>query len=327
MSVLVVIPTLNEAVHIASVIAGVRAEVAALNGRIVVTDGGSTDGTRDIVAGIAARDEGVVLMDNPDRYQGAGINRAQQVEGDGYEWMIRLDAHSAYPEGYCRTLVEEARETGAASVVVSMLAEGRTPMQRLVAEAQNSRFGNGASAHRNATGGRWVDHGHHALMRLDAFRAMGGYAPGFTHNEDAELDFRLTRAGYRIWLTGRTYVTYFPRAALGPLMRQYFNFGRGRRRNLAKNGQRPALRQVVVAALAPSLLLSVLSWLHPVFALPLLLWVVGCIVAGVLIMRDTGRAASLLAGPIAGTMHLAWSLGYWRQALSPVRGNTRKEFT
>ena len=41
--------------------------------------------------------------------------------------------------------------------------------------------------------GHWADHGHHALMRISAFRAVGGYDESFSHNEDAELDYRLGR--------------------------------------------------------------------------------------------------------------------------------------
>ena len=41
-------------------------------------------------------------------------------------------------------------------------------------------------------------------MRIAAFRAVGGYDESFSHNEDAELDYRLRQAGYRIWMTDKT---------------------------------------------------------------------------------------------------------------------------
>jgi hypothetical protein len=68
---------------------------------------------------------------------------------------------------------------------------------------------------------------------------VGGYDPDFAHNEDAELDHSLRAAGYDIWLTGRTAITYFPRRTLPALARQYFNFGRGRAANLIKHRTRP----------------------------------------------------------------------------------------
>src|SRR5690606_34917101 len=129
--------------------------------------------------------------------------------GNGAEWLLRLDAHSAYPADYGDLLLAEARRMEADSVVVSMHAEGDGFLQRVIAEAQNSRIGNGGSAHRLAGQGAWVEHGHHALMRIRAFRAVGGYDESFSHNEDAELDRRLIAAGHRIWLTGRTRLIYF----------------------------------------------------------------------------------------------------------------------
>ena len=313
---LIVIPALNEARHIDGVLTFAAAFAARVNGLVVVADGGSHDATCDIVRRRAAADPMIRLIDNPGRLQSAGVNLAVDRFGNGAEWLLRLDAHSDYPADYGDVLLAEAQRTGADSVVVTMHAEGQGFLQQVIAEAQNSRLGNGGSAHRLAGGGAWVDHGHHALMRIDAFRAVGGYDARFSHNEDAELDHRLTVAGYRIWLTGRTRLTYFPRARLGPLIRQYFNFGRGRARNLQKNGTRPAARQAVVAMLAPAAALVVLAPFGAVFALPLLLWLLACLAGGVMIALQTGRPRGLVAGLVAGTMHMAWSAGFWREWLS-----------
>lgn len=320
---LIVIPTLNEAAHIGPLLQGLLPFAERRAARIVVADGGSTDGTPGIVRDLAARSSRILLLHNPDRLQSAAVNHAVAAHGAGADWLLRLDAHSSYPPDYGDVLLDEAQASGADAVVVSMLATGFAPLQSVIALAQNSRLGNGGAAHRNATAGRWVDHGHHALMRLAAFRAVGGYDPQFSHNEDAELDHRLRAAGHRIWLTAATQVTYFPRRTLSALMRQYFNFGRGRARNLRKHRIWPGPRQAVVAALAPLLALAVLAPLAPVFALPLLLWGLGCLTGGLWIggasQLGAGRSAparlwrGVQAGVVAGLMHLAWSAGFWAQ--------------
>ena len=153
-------------------------------------------------------------------------------------------------------------------------------------------------------------------MRIAAFRGVGGYDEGFSHNEDAELDRRLTGAGHRIWLTGRTRLTYFPRASFGPLVRQYYNFGRGRAKNLVKHHARPAARQAVVAMLAPAAALVLLAPFSAWFALPLVLWLLACLGGGLAIALQTKRPEGLLAGLAAGVMHMAWSAGFWRQWLA-----------
>ncbi|MEE2859440.1 MAG: glycosyltransferase family 2 protein [Pseudomonadota bacterium] len=323
---LIVIPTLNEAAHIADVLASVCGFPAAGQAMIVVADGGSTDATRDIVRRAAVQDARIRLIDNPGRLQSAAVNLAVAQFGDQAEWLLRMDAHSHYPQDFADALLAEAAATGADSVVVSMDARGDGFWQKAIAAAQNSRLGNGGSAHRLAGRGAWVDHGHHALMRISAFRAVGGYDEAFSHNEDAELDHRLRQAGFRIWLTGRTRLVYVPRSSLAPLMRQYQAFGRGRRRNLSKHGARPGMRQAVVALLAPALALAVLAPFAWIFTLPLLGWVAICLAGGIAIALAERSLTGLPAGFFAGAMHLAWSVGFWREWLAgrrPSEGRLR----
>jgi GT2 family glycosyltransferase len=315
---LIVVPALNEATHIAAVLAGLIPFARRTGAQIVVADGGSTDGTRGIVRQMA-RDEPLIhLIDNPARLQGAGINLAVRTFGDAADWLLRIDAHSAYPPDYCDRLLSEAGKTGADAVVVSMKAVGQGPLQRLIAVAQNSRLGNGGAAHRSAPEGRWVDHGHHALMRIAAFRAVGGYDESFSHNEDAELDHRLRTAGHRLWLTAETGLDYFPRRTLGSLLAQYFRFGRGRARNILKHRAGLGIRQAAVAALAPLVLLAPLTPLQPVFALPLAAWLLACFIGGVALAVAGRQPQAVLSGFIAGAMHLAWSAGFWAQTVPAV---------
>jgi succinoglycan biosynthesis protein ExoA len=314
-AVLIVIPTLNEAAHIGAVIDGLLPFATRSGARIVVADGGSTDGTQDIVAIRPS----VTLLHNPARLQAAAVNLAVERFGGDADWLIRIDAHAEYPADFCDVLLDEAALTGADSVVVGMNAVGQGVWQAAIAAAQNSRFGNGGAAHRMAPVGRFVDHGHHALMRIATFRAVGGYDPAFSHNEDAELDRRLRAAGARIWLTAATRITYFPRRSLGALVRQYFRFGRGRAQNILKHRSRPGLRQMVVIALAPALALAVLTPLHGVFAIPLLIWALACMAAGMMIARVTGDLRGLLAGVAAGMMHAAWSAGFWSRLAGGMR--------
>ena len=49
---------------------------------------------------------------------------------------------------------------------------------------------------------------------------------------------------------------------------------------------------------------------------PLLL---ACLAGGAGIAVQTGRAAGILSGFVAGSMHMAWSVGFWRQWLAPRR--------
>ena len=316
---LIVVPCLDEEAHVGALIDAFSEQARQLDARIVVADGGSRDRTREIVAERAAGGAPVTLIDNGKRIQSAAVNTAVAQFGDDARYLIRIDAHALYPDDYCRRLVDEAEHTGADSVVVAMKTLGRGPFQRAAAAAQNSRLGNGGSKHRQGAAGCWVDHGHHALMRIEAFRSVGGYDETFSHNEDAELDFRLRRAGCRIWLTDRTVMSYFPRDTAAGLFRQYIAYGRGRARNVLKHRITPRLRQLLPLAIAPVLAgatLAVFNWMAVV---PALLWALICIGYGASVAIHERKAYGALIGICAMIMHFAWSLGFWLQLLAGRR--------
>lgn len=314
---LIIVPTLDEARHIGPLLDALLVEAEALDARIVVADGGSSDGTPDIVARKAMTTPRIALIHNPRRIQSAALNLAVAGFGDGMDYLIRIDAHGSYPANYCRVLVAEAEERGVAGVVVPMTTVGHAAFQRAVATAQNSPIGTGGSAHRTGKQSGPVDHGHHALMRIDPFRAVGGYDESFRFNEDAELDYRLRLAGNVIWLTDRTGMTYYPRATMAGLFRQYFGYGGGRARNILKHRMRPRLRQMAPLAILPVVLLAGLSILHWAFLVPLTLWGIGCIALGMHAARkyDPQQDMPLMFSPLVGCaamiMHLAWSSGFW----------------
>jgi succinoglycan biosynthesis protein ExoA len=222
--------------------------------------------------------------------------------------------------------VEEAGATGADSVVVGMRTVGMTCFQRAVAAAQNSWLGTGGSGHRTRAVPGYVDHGHHALMRISAFRAAGGYDETFTHNEDAELDLRLREKGFRIWLTDRVGLVYFPRDTVGALFRQYRNYGRGRARTQLKHRARPRIRQMLPALVLPAATAALLAapvgivqgepgW--TVVATPALGWIAACGLGGLALAAMRGERCAVFAGPAAAVMHLAWSTGFWSGLLRP----------
>lgn len=318
MNLIAVIPCLNEAAHLDGLLRQMLADPAI--DLMVVADGGSTDGSRRIVENIARHDPRVRLIDNPARIQSAGINRAVAEHGRDYYWLLRIDAHCRYPVNYASTLLRVADAQSASAVVVPMLTQGKSGFQLAVATAQNSVLGTGGSAHRHLGQGRFVDHGHHALIRLDLFQRIGGYCEAMPCNEDAELDHRQTLEGGRIWLEPAAAIIYFPRTQPLALWRQYYRYGVGRARNLLRHRMRPHLRQLAPLAVPAAVSLMPLTALHPVFALPTIAWFVLCLTLGALVGVRQGGGWRIAAGVAAAIMHAAWAFGFLAELIRHPQG-------
>jgi succinoglycan biosynthesis protein ExoA len=314
---------LNESKNIRSILETLAIEAEELNATILVIDGGSTDGTQAITSQIMATNGRIELLDNPKRIQSAALNLAARHVETTADYLIRVDAHGEYPADYCRVLVEEASSTGADSVVVAMVTKGHGLFQKATATAQNSRLGTGGSKHRVGAIGHWVDHGHHALMRVRSFLAVGGYDEEFSHNEDAELDYRLTLAGYRIWMTDRTGMVYFPRSQPSRLFSQYRGYGSGRARNIFKHHIIPKPRQMIPLVVAPAVILALLLPLHWVFSVPFFVWLVVCLGSGAFAYLQSRDASALLSGVSSMIMHFAWSVGFWSHTFTHAVRRTR----
>jgi len=313
---IVVIPCLNEERYIESTLSRFMAEPPETVRKIVVADGGSTDRTLAIVAACAQHDDRITILHNERRVQSSGVNRAVERYGDLAPYLIRVDAHADYPARYCATLLRAQAESGAQSVVVSMIAKGTSCFQTAAAAAQNSRLGNGGSAHRMAAEGRFVDHGHHALMEVKAFRAVGGYDEAFSHNEDAELDTRLCLAGARIYLCAGADITYYPRKSPLALFNQYRNFGRGRAMNIARHRSRPKLRQLIPIMVGPAVCVALLTPVSSIFAVPALCWAAASFVLGAIEGVRQRHLCAGAAGCAAMLMHLGFSVGFVVEVLS-----------
>jgi len=310
---LVIVPCLDEAPHIEGVLQRLlHDQTPGLKLRVVVADGGSQDGTPDIVQALARNEPRLQLVNNPARIQSAAINLAVRRFGREADVLVRCDAHAEYPENYCARLVETLARTEADAVVVPLDSKGETPLQKAIAWVSNSRIGTGGSAHRAGHVSGFVDHGHHAAFRMRSFRLAGGYDQSFTHNEDAELDCRQRALGARIYLDSELRVGYSPRKTLPALYRQYFKYGEGRSRTVRRHPHSLRLRQLAVPghlALSAVALLAT-PWTAWLLTWPVVYLAVVCAVCCQLALRQR-QACALLGVAAALTMHTAWALGFF----------------
>jgi len=263
-TVTVAMPCLDEARYIESCLESVLAQdYPADRLEILVADGGSKDGTRELVSRFAARDPRVRLVDNRARFQAAGMNAAIRLaRGDV---IVRMDVHCDYAPDFVRKCVEVLKRTGADNVGGAARARARTAFQQALCAALDSPLGVGGSAYRSSNREGYVDTVFPGAFPRRVFEQVGLFDPGAVTNEDAELNQRIIAAGGKVYLSREIVVHYYPRESFGALARQYFRYGRGRARTLLKHRKLLSLRPVIPAAMvAGGVVLLATAHLQPI---------------------------------------------------------------
>ena len=228
----ILVPVLDEAAHVRDAVATMCEQRFDGSLEVLLIDGGSTDGTREVLADLARADPRIVLLDNPARRTPNALNIGLGAARG--EYVVRMDAHSAYPPTYVRDGVARLQRGDVAWVAGPQVPAGTDRWSRRVASALASAYGRGAS-------NRWGRTGEDGVARSDEFdldtgvfcgvwrradlEAWGGWDEGWPINQDSELAARVLAAGGRIVCLPEMAARYVPRNSLPALARQYFRYG------------------------------------------------------------------------------------------------------
>lgn len=317
-----VMPVLNERDYLRRAVETVLAQDVEGPTELILALAPSVDGTTELARELAAADDRIVLVENPDADIPIGLNRA--IRAGRYPTVVRVDAHSELQPGYTTRALATLDRVRAANVGGVMRADGRTPFQRAVARAYNSPIGLGGGAYHGGTQEGDAESAYLGVMRKDVLEEVGLFDESIRRGEDWELNLRIRRAGYRVWFDPALSVTYWPRESWSRLVRQFSATGRWRGELVRRYGRGNSIRFFAPPALVVAVVLSAvlgvlqatrvltggaslwLSVIHlPVIAYALLVIAVAIGPGGGRGWRDKVWTLAVLP-----SMHLAWGTGF-----------------
>ena len=312
----IILPTLNERAYIRDCLDSLLAQDHPDIVEILVVDGGSTDGTRQIVDDIGAP---VRLVDNPRVTAAAAMNIGiAEAKGDV---VCRADAHTLYDASYIRRCAEVLEETGADNVGGPMRAVGTTSFGRAVAAVTSSAFGVGPGKFHYSRQREEVDTVYLGCWRRETLESIGGYDESRLQwaAEDQELNLRLRQRGGRVLLDPTIKSAYFPRETPRGLRRQYFNYGVAKASTLAKHRTLPTWRPLVPAALVAATVAGAVFGRGAARVAVPAMHAAACAVAAAKVSDDPGVAPHR-AFAVLQICHWSYGAGFWSGVLRMVRG-------
>lgn len=356
----VIIPCRNEAATIESCIASVMAQETPRGGfEVIVADGCSDDGTREILKGLEGRQQKAEMqingasdnssevchpvfrvVDNPGRIVSSGLNAAIRVARG--ELIVRMDAHTEYAPDYLQECVAAHQAQASDNVGGPWLAKGTGYLSRAIAAAFQSPFGVGGARGHDPNHEGEVDTVYLGCWRRGVFDRFGYFDEELIRNQDDEHNLRIRRKGGRIYQTPKIKSWYRPRSSLGALFQQYQQYGYWKVRVVKKHKLPASWRHLVPVAFVFSiialLLLSLFCFLFSTRVLSVQLSVFSLVAllaayafAALLASLQTAAHSEWKFLPVLplvfGCYHLGYGFGFLRGVLDFIirrRGHNPK---
>ncbi len=301
----VLCPTYNEAEYIEKVLK-FFINAKPPDKELLIVDGGSNDGTKDIVKDWTNKYSNIRLLENENKYVPFALNIG--IKNSNGDPIIRLDAHTEYAEDYFEQLIKTFDETGADIVGGPMNAVGKTNFQIAVAHATSTVFGVGDSKiHKGQYEGE-SDHVYLGAWRRKLFDEIGYFDERLKRNQDDEFHYRARSLGKRIHLNPKIKSYYYPRSSLSKLIRQYFQYGLFKPAVLRKIKSEIKLRHLIPSLFSIYVLSLPLAFLSKFYLLPLFAYILIDIYFSIWAKRNIKIVFnSLLIYPV---LHLSYGFGF-----------------
>jgi succinoglycan biosynthesis protein ExoA len=318
----IVIPCRNEGASIEGCVRSILAQKSPPGDfEVLIADGMSDDGTRDILAQLSAESRRIRLIDNEKYIVSTGLNAA--IRAAQGEIIIRVDAHTLYAPDYVWQCLETLRKTGADNVGGPWIARGTHYVSRAIAATFHSPFVVGGARSHDPHYEGLVDSVYLGCWPREVFERIGLFDEDLVRNQDDELNLRLHRAGGKIWQSPNIKSWYEPRSSLRVLSKQYQQYGYWKVQVIRKHHQPASIRHVIPGGFVLALLalpVLALGWSFAGWCWLAMLVLYGVInlTAACFTAAKHGWQLYPLLPVVAACYHLAYGYGFLRGILDFV---------
>ena len=311
----VVIPMFNERDNISVCLASLFAQDYPANKiEICVVDGASTDGSDEIVQEYAIAHPNMKLLSNPDRITPRGLNIG--IKAASGEVVVILGAHTKVEQDFITKNIRYMRQQSVPCVGGTQINLGETYVQQAIGYAMGSPFGIMSAPYRYRKNAGFVDTVVYAAYHRSLFDEVGYFEEEKSISEDAELNWRIRKAGHKIYFSPEIVSYYLPRKNLLRLGKQFFRYGIFRVNVVKKHIDALKLLHLIPPMFVLSLLVTgIFSFfsasMKPFFMALLLLYVLFLTVATLTTASRSGWK-HLPVLPLAFMMmQLSFGFGFW----------------
>jgi glycosyltransferase involved in cell wall biosynthesis len=283
---------------------------------ILVIDGMSNDGTREIIKKYMEQYPFIKMLDNLKKIVPTAMNIGiKYAKGD---IIVRMDAHSEYPKDYISKIIYWFDKSDADNIGGILITKpgADTLIAEAIALVLSSPFGVGNAYYKiGVKEPKYVDTVPFGAYRKELFDKIGLFDEELIRNQDDELNLRLLKQGGKILLVPEIVSYYYARDSLLKLWKMYFQYGYWKIRVIQKHKLPSSWRHLV-----PSIFLLTIfgTFILGIFN-PICFYILGTIIGIYLIISmffslrislKKGLKYFIILPLVFGTLHFAYGFGF-----------------
>lgn len=263
MKVSVVIPCRNEVKHIEDCVDSIQQAIrfADIEGKIFIVDGKSDDGTLDVIRQLTEKYPNVRLVVNEQQLTPYAFNLGIKADLD-FDFLVIAGSRHILSENYIKdginTLVSQP-EIWCVGGTVNNTFLNQTG--KVVASVMSTALGMGLGNFRTMKESGFVDTIGTPVYPRFVFDKIGFFDEELIRNQDDEYNFRVLKAGGKIYHNHHISVEYFVRGSYKGLWRQFFQYGYWKVYVNQKHRTFTTIRQLIPPLFVLYLILFLFSWL------------------------------------------------------------------
>ncbi|MEE2759246.1 MAG: glycosyltransferase [Candidatus Thermoplasmatota archaeon] len=322
-----VIPTWQESEHIERCLRSFMQQTYPSDShQILVLDGGSTDGTLEIVRQLSGESENaggpeIILIENPHRFVPHARNLALEYLRDGTELILEMIGHAWVPPDHIEVRVQRmlaieseiGRELGGLG---SIVIESDLPLPKVGKWVESTLScplgGSGQFARFKKEGPTKIPP--FTLYRRVAIESVGGWNEEYITTQDSEINLRLIDNGWPLWRTANTHVRMAKRKTIQKWWKMGYRYGFWRMKHLIDAKSRMRIGEFlpwIGLAIVIGLAIDGQSTFHiPNFLWPIIAYITALIAVGAIEAKRANDSSMLFGVPyLLLLLHSSFSIG------------------
>lgn len=327
MRVSVVIPCRNEQPYIKQCIEAIYASTLdhSILLTVIVVDGMSDDGTRETLSNLQTIYPTLVIVDNDRKVTPVAFNLG--IQYTEFDFLQIIGARHIISSNYIAKSLDILNKKKDVWCVGGKIKNVFTNKEsQIISEVMSTPLGMGLGNFRTLNESTYTDTVTSPMYPKFVFDKIGMFDEQLARNQDDDFNFRISKAGGKIWFENEIELDYYVRSNFKGLSRQFYQYGYWKVFVNKKHKTFTTIRQ-----LAPPIFVLYLSSLFLISFMPFymtILYLSGVLLYGFLILFVSVKKAKRLASVFQYIMtfiilHLSYGFGYLHGILNFMLLNRR----